>query len=128
LCTSAVAKRRLGATSSATTSTIERFSPASVSQLRCSSRPLTTTRAPLVSDAPTFSASCRQATTLKKLVCSSHSWVCWFRQERFTATPKVTFETPLGVYRISGSRVMLPEIVMLLVSVAMSLLPMPAAR
>jgi len=29
------------------------------------------------------------------------------------------FETPLGVYRISGSRVMLPEIVMELVSVAM---------
>ncbi len=50
-----------------------------------------------MSDAPTFSASCRHATTLKKLVCSSHSWLCWLRHDRLTATPKVTFEIPLGV-------------------------------
>ena len=36
-----------------------------------------------------------------------------------TATPKVTFETPLGVYRISGSRVRFPVMVMLFVSFAM---------
>ena len=39
------------------------------------------------------SASCRHATTLKKLVCSSHSWVCWLRHDRLTATPKLTFGT-----------------------------------
>jgi len=54
---SAVANRKLAATSSATISTIERFSPCSVSQLRCSSRPLTTTREPFVRVALMFSAS-----------------------------------------------------------------------
>ena len=38
-CTSAVAKRRLGPISSATISTLERCSPSSVSQLRCSMPP-----------------------------------------------------------------------------------------
>ena len=56
---------------------------------------------------------------LKKLVRSSHSLVCWLRHERLTATPKVAFETPLAVYRISGSRVRLPTTVMELVLLAM---------
>ena len=45
--TFAVAQRKLGPTSSATISTTLRLSPLSVSQLRCSSRPVTTTREPL---------------------------------------------------------------------------------
>ena len=48
LCTSAVANRRLGPTSSAVISTLDRWSPSSVSHVRCSSRPVTTTRIPLV--------------------------------------------------------------------------------
>ena len=43
----ACAQRRLGPTSSATTSTTERFSPSWVSQLRCSRRPATIARAAL---------------------------------------------------------------------------------
>src|SRR6185369_14773368 len=66
LLTVAVAHRRLGAISSATISTTERFSPCSVSQLRCSSRPVTTTRVPLPIDSATFSAISRQHTTLRK--------------------------------------------------------------
>ena len=48
--TCAVAQRRLGPISSATTSTTLRFSPSRVSYSRCSRRPFTMTRAPLVSD------------------------------------------------------------------------------
>ena len=44
----AVAQRSDGPISSATTSTLERLSPSWVSQLRCSSRPATMTRAPRV--------------------------------------------------------------------------------
>src|SRR5207237_8617862 len=95
--TCAVAQRRLGPTSSATISTTLRFSPFSVSQLRCSSRPVTTTREPFPSDSATFSAISRQHTTLKKLVCSSHSWVWRFCQRRLTATPKLAFAEPLAV-------------------------------
>ena len=57
---SADAQRRLGATSSATISTLDRLSPSWVSQLRCDSVPATTTRVPLVMDSATFSASERK--------------------------------------------------------------------
>src|SRR5262245_42634427 len=97
----------------------ERFSPSWVSQLRCSSRPVATTRMPFFNEAATLSASCRQHTMLKKLVRSSHSFVCWLRHERLTATPKVAVEMPLAVYRISGSRVRLPTTVIELVLLAM---------
>jgi hypothetical protein len=95
--TSAVAHRRLGPTSSATISTTLRLSPFSVSHERCSRRPLTTMRAPLPMDSHTFSAISRQHTTLKKLVCSSHSWVLRFCHRRLTATPNDALATPLGV-------------------------------
>jgi hypothetical protein len=42
----AVAQRRLGPSSSATTSTVERALPSSAVQVRCWSRPMTTTRLP----------------------------------------------------------------------------------
>ena len=90
----AVAHRRLGPTSSATISTTLRFSPFSVSQLRCSRRPVTTTREPLPSDSETFSAISRQHTTLKKLVCSSHSCDWRFCHRRLTAIPKDALAAP----------------------------------
>jgi hypothetical protein len=46
----AVAQRRLGPSSSATTSTTDRALPSSAVQLRCWSRPMITTRLPLASD------------------------------------------------------------------------------
>jgi len=45
-CTSVVANRREAATSSATISTLDRRSPPSVSQLRCSKTPETSTESP----------------------------------------------------------------------------------
>src|SRR5262249_8233139 len=118
LFTVAVAQRRLGAISSATISTTERFSPCSVSQLRCSSRPVTTTRVPFPIDSATFSAISRQHTTLRKLVCSSHSFVWRFCQRRLTATENDALAAPPAVYRISGSRVTLPTIVTELSAIA----------
>src|SRR5215218_2790050 len=46
----AVVHRRLGPSSSAMTSTVDRALPSSAVQLRCWSRPTTTTRLPLVND------------------------------------------------------------------------------
>src|SRR5205807_4833818 len=66
--TSAVAHRRLGPISSAMTSIFERLSPSWLSQLRCSSRPVTITRDPRVSDSLAFSAISRQHTTSKNEV------------------------------------------------------------
>jgi len=60
---STVAKRRLAPMSSATSSTLVLVSPSSVSQLRCSSLPVTTIRAPRVKLRATFSARSRQQTT-----------------------------------------------------------------
>ena len=62
----AVAQRRLGPSSSATTSTTERALPSSVVQLRCWSRPTTTTRLPFERDCAACSAWSRQTTTAKK--------------------------------------------------------------
>ena len=61
----AVAHRRLGPSSSATTSTTERALPSSAVQLRCWSRPTTTTRLPLASDWAACSAWSRQTITVK---------------------------------------------------------------
>src|SRR3954471_11654925 len=58
--TLAVAYRRLGPTSSTSSSTTVRFSPSFVSNERCFRRPETMTREPRVSDSATFSAACRQ--------------------------------------------------------------------
>jgi hypothetical protein len=46
----AVAQRRLGPSSSATTSTVDRALPSSAVQARCCRRPTTTTRLPFASD------------------------------------------------------------------------------
>ena len=106
--TSAVAQRRLGPISSATISILERCSPSGVSQERCSRRPVTSTRAPLVSDSLAFSAISRQQTTSKNDTASFFSLVWRSFQTRLTASPKVAVAWPLGVKRSSGSRVTLP--------------------
>ena len=72
------------------------------------------TRVPRLSDSLTFSASSRQQITSKKLVASCHSPLLRSCQRRLTATPSRALAWPLGVNRSSGSRVMLPTIVMLL--------------
>src|SRR5215216_3828632 len=61
----AVAQRRLGPSSSATTSTVDRALPSSIAQLRCCSRPTTTTRLPFESDCAACSAWSRHTTTVK---------------------------------------------------------------
>ena len=80
-------------------------------QLRCSRRPVTTTRAPLVRLRATFSASSRQQATSKKEVDSSHSLVSRFCHRRLTASDSELWAWPSLVYRISGSRVRLPATV-----------------
>jgi hypothetical protein len=67
----AVANFSEGATSSASTSTMLRRSPWSVSQDRMRSRPMTMARVPLLRVSVTCSASCRQQVTRKKLVSPS---------------------------------------------------------
>src|SRR5215207_10464272 len=61
----AVAHRRLGPSSSATTSTTERALPSSAVHARCWSRPTTTIRLPLARDCAACSAWSRQTTTVK---------------------------------------------------------------
>ena len=61
----AVAHRRHGPSSSATTSTTDRALPSSADQLRCWSRPMTTTRLPLARDCAACSAWSRQTITVK---------------------------------------------------------------
>jgi len=61
----AVAHRRLGPSSSATTSTMERALLSSAVHARCWSRPTTTTRLPLVNDWLACSAWSRHTTTVK---------------------------------------------------------------
>ncbi len=73
LVTLAVAHRIDGPISSMRSSTTDRLSPSWVSQVRCSSEPVTMTRIPLVSDSATFSAMSRQHVPEKKLVSSCHS-------------------------------------------------------
>ncbi|MNC99931.1 hypothetical protein D3C83_183830 [compost metagenome] len=58
---------------------------------------MTITRMPLVKHSPMFSASSRQATTLKKDVASSQSLVWRFCQRRFTARPNEHCAAPDGV-------------------------------
>jgi hypothetical protein len=105
---SAVAQRRLGPTSSAMTSTLDRFWPSSVSQERCSRRPVMIARLPFWRVSETFWPSWAQQTTSKNDVCSSHCWVWRFIQRRLTARPNVAMAWPEGVKRSSGSRVTLP--------------------
>ncbi len=94
---STVANRRLAPISSATISTLDRFSPSSLSQLRCSRRPATTTRAPLVRLRATFSARSPQQTTSKNEVDSSHSLVVRSCHLRLTATDRDVVAWPSRV-------------------------------
>src|SRR5690348_3701500 len=57
--TFAVALRRLGPTSSTSSSYTVRFTPCPSSYERCFSRPWMMTRIPFVNDSATFSAACR---------------------------------------------------------------------
>src|SRR6266508_4335524 len=105
--TLAVANFRLGATSSASTSVTERFSPSGVSQERVRRRPTTTARLPLVMDSATFSAICRQTLTRKNEVSPSFQ-LSPSRTRGVTASRKLATAAPLGVNRSSGSSVRLP--------------------
>src|SRR5574341_1276300 len=105
--TLAVANFRLGATSSASTSVTERFSPSGVSQERVRRRPTTTARLPLVRDSATFSAICRQ-TLIRKNDVSPSFQLSPSRTRGVTASLKLATAAPLGVNRSSGSSVRLP--------------------
>ena len=69
----AVTQRRLAPSSSATTSTTDRAEPSSAVQLRCRSRPTTTTRLPFDNDSAACSAWSRQTITVK----NDASWSRW---------------------------------------------------
>jgi hypothetical protein len=96
----AVAHRRLGPSSSATTSTVDRALPSSAVQARCWSRPTTTTRLLFDRDSAACSGWSRQTTRVKNDASSSR------RPE--TATRKMAWAMPLSVCRSSGSSVRLP--------------------
>jgi hypothetical protein len=96
----AVAHRRLGPSSSATTSTTDRTLPSSAVQLRCWRRPTTTTRLPLLSDSAACSAWSRHTITVK------NDASCSRRPE--TATRNITRAIPASVCRSSGWSVRLP--------------------
>src|SRR5919106_1186948 len=106
--TLAVAHRRLGPTSSASISTVDLVSPSGVSHDRDRSRPVTTTRLPLVRDSATFSASVRHAFARKYEVSPSFHWpeASWYRL--LTAIRKFATAAPFGVYRSSGSSTRFP--------------------
>ena len=93
----AVAHRRLGATSSASISTLLRRSPSAVSHELVRSRPTTITRVPWLSDSAMFSASDRQAVTSKNDVSASFHCPDSSRTRRLTATPSLTTAAPFGV-------------------------------
>jgi len=69
--------------------------------------PVTMTRAPTWRDSTTFSASSRQTVTSKKSVAWTLSPLPLVKL-RSTATQNLPTAAPEGVYRSSGSRVMLP--------------------
>src|SRR5215218_8726029 len=106
----AVAHLRLGPTSSASISTIDRLSPSGVSQARLLRRPLTMTRLPLATDSATFSACWRQTLTRKNEVSPSFQ-ESPSRTRGVTASRKLATACPLGVNRSSGSSVRLPATV-----------------
>src|SRR5215218_3449703 len=96
----AVAQRRLGPSSSATTSTTDREVPSSAVQDRCWSRPIITTRLPLLSDSAACSAWSRHTMTVK------NDGSCSRRPD--TATRNLARAIPASVCRSSGSSVRLP--------------------
>src|SRR5204863_9423738 len=79
-----------------------------VSQERCCSRPVTTTRVPRVSDSATFSARVRHAFTLKYDVSPSFHCPDSSLYRRLTATRNLQTAAPFGAYRSSGSSVRFP--------------------
>jgi hypothetical protein len=92
----AVAQRRLGPSSSVTTSTTDRALPSSAVQLRCWSRPTTTTRLPLAKDCAACSAWSRHTMTVK----NDGSCSRWPE----TATRNLARAIPPSVARSSGCR------------------------
>jgi hypothetical protein len=85
----AVAHRRLGPSSSATTSTMDRALPSSAVQVRCWRRPTTTTRLPFDSDSAACWAWPHHTTTVKK--DGSYS------RRPDTATRNIALAMPLSV-------------------------------
>jgi hypothetical protein len=85
----AVTERRLGPSSSATTSTTERALPSSAVHLRCWSRPTTTTRSPFDKDWLACSAWSRQTITVKNDGSCS--------RRPLTATRNMAWLIPLSV-------------------------------
>jgi hypothetical protein len=96
----AVAHRRLGPSSLATTSTTCRALPSSAVHAHCWSRPRTTTRLPLHRDSAACSAWSRQTITVK------NDGSCSRRPD--TATRNLVRAIPPSVERTSGSSVRLP--------------------
>ena len=77
-CIVAVAHFSDGHTSSAWMSWVVTSTPSLFWYFRNSSRPFTSTRSPLLSDAATFSPYCPHTVTLKNWVgASTHSPFCW---------------------------------------------------
>src|SRR5439155_23750418 len=88
---------RLGATSSASISILERRSPSGVSHELVRRRPTTTTRLPWASVSATFSAMVRHAVTSKNDVSASFHWpVASSFTRRLTATPNLTSAAPFA--------------------------------
>src|SRR5215218_861516 len=112
----AVVHRRLGPSSSATTSTTDRALPSSAVQARCWSRPTTTTRLPLLSDSAACLAWSRHTTTVKKDASCS--------RRPLTATRNMARAIPPSVCRSSGSSVRLPA---KLTAASVMVLPLPVA-
>src|SRR6266540_1714776 len=116
----AVAHRKLGPISSASTSTTLRRSPSGVSQERALSRPTTITRSPLDRLSVAFSASCRQALTRKKEVSPSFQSLP-SRTRGVTATRKLATAAPPWVNFSSGASVRLPQMMVVVSAIVPSL-------
>src|SRR5699024_9782879 len=109
----AVARRRLGPTSSTSSSMTVRFSPSLVSKVRDFSRPWTTTRVPRCRDSATFSPISRHTEQRRNRVSPSLNSPAWRSKIRgVEATVKFATAAPLGVKRSSGSLVRFPTTVM----------------
>lgn len=97
------------ATSSASITIFERFSPSGLSQRSVRSLPATTSRAPLRAEAARFSASCRQAVQSRNVGSPSlHVSASRSNVRGVEAMVNRATGTPLGVNRNSGSSTRFP--------------------
>src|SRR5688500_17536398 len=102
-----------------------RFSPSRVSNERCRSRPVTSTREPRCRDSATFSATCRQTLQRRNNASPSfHSPLFLSNVRGVLATVKLATAAPDWVNLNSGSAVRLPTTVSV-VSPATGLHPRP---